>query len=326
MSSLREVSLVQHSSEVNDSRVWSIDWHHSGKNLVSCGADKTAKVWRLEGSKLEKIQTISGDQSRSVRFGKFSFCGNFLATASFDASVIIYEFTEGNFEERHRLEGHENEVKCVQFSPSGRYIATCSRDKTVFVWEAEDDEMEFRLQTVIQKHTADVKFLVWHPDHELLVSGGYDDAIGLYYFDGEDWVTGQFIESAHDSTVWSASWDPSGRFLATVGDDHFLKIWELVDPVPNSGAKLMKIASFEVENSRWPLFSVDWNKKTGLLAIAGADMRVRILEFNQDSQTVVLLSEKAVESEVNAVSWNPVQQEVLGVACDDGTVRLLNFN
>lgn len=94
MSTLKEHSFVQHSDHVTNSRVWSVNWHHSGKNLVSCGADKTAKIWRYENDKLEKMQTIAGDQSRSIRYGVFSLCGHYLATASFDASVIIYEFNE----------------------------------------------------------------------------------------------------------------------------------------------------------------------------------------------------------------------------------------
>lgn len=157
----------------------------------------------------------------------------------------------------------------------------------------------------------------------MLISGGYDDAIGLHYFDGEDWINGQYIESAHSSTVWSACWDPNGKYLASVGDDHVLIIWELVDPLPTSGAKLIKIATLDFD-SNWPLFSVDWNMKSGLIAVAGADMKVRILEFSSESQTITLLTERHVDSEVNALAWNPEFPDVLAAGCDDGIIRILN--
>jgi hypothetical protein len=40
---------------------------------------------------LNKLDTIRGDQTRSIRWVCFSPCGRFLASASFAAPIIIYE-------------------------------------------------------------------------------------------------------------------------------------------------------------------------------------------------------------------------------------------
>jgi len=78
-----------------------------------------------------------------------------LASASFDATVGIWDKKGGEWECNATLEGHENEVKSVSWAPSGQLLATCSRDKSVWVWEIVDDE--FECAAVLNAHSQDVK-------------------------------------------------------------------------------------------------------------------------------------------------------------------------
>ncbi|GLC46547.1 hypothetical protein PLESTB_001865400 [Pleodorina starrii] len=168
--------------------------------------------------------------SRTIRNVAWSPSGRALATASFDATVSIWELSGGVWEQVAELEGHENEVKCVAWNPDGRLIATCGRDRSVWIWESMPGR-EFECVDVKQGHSQDVKVVRWHPGGELLVSAGYDDTIKLWTYDGDEWGCSQTLGgvgpgSGHSSTVWDVSWDPEGQRLASCSDDLTVKIWE----------------------------------------------------------------------------------------------------
>lgn len=74
---------------------------------------------------------LSDGHTRTIRDVAFSNCGMFLAAASFDATVSIWDRKNNEYECNSTLEGHENEVKSVAWSVSGQFLATCSRDKSV---------------------------------------------------------------------------------------------------------------------------------------------------------------------------------------------------
>uniref|UniRef100_A0A915ELH0 Uncharacterized protein n=1 Tax=Ditylenchus dipsaci TaxID=166011 RepID=A0A915ELH0_9BILA len=117
-----KIASVKHSSVSIASRVWCVNWNFSGKVLASCGDDKSIKIWEYShDAGLRRLNTLSGDHTRTVRCASFSPCGKYLVSGSFDATVIIYEYSNGDFEEAHKLEGHENEIKSCQFSTSGEF-------------------------------------------------------------------------------------------------------------------------------------------------------------------------------------------------------------
>ncbi|KAF7635726.1 hypothetical protein Mgra_00004818, partial [Meloidogyne graminicola] len=298
-------------------RVWACTWNFNGKLIVSAGEDKNIKIWKcddIEDNKdspllLTKIGTIRGDQTRSIRWVCFSPCGRFLASASFDTTIIIYEINRisHEFEELHKLEGHECEVKCCSFSTSGHYLATCSRDKTVWVWKVpfENDDEDYEVISILQQHTADVKFVVWHPKEDILVSGGYDCSIRFYIFDGEEWSTAQAIPDAHSETIWSATFEPlTGQHLVTVGGDKTIKIWSS-EKRPEEGKSwcTWKVTvNFSISETRWPLYSVSWNCD-GFIAVGGGDCLVRFFIFDEDNSALSLLSSIRLPSEINCLAW-----------------------
>lgn len=224
-------------------RVWCLAWSPCGSLLTSCGGDRTVRVWSdtLDSSahtmgstvpKWKTVQVLDGAHTGTVRSCCWSPDGHYLASASFDKTVVLWEHIHGNdhdddWESIAVLEGHESEVKGVAWNPNGSLLATCGRDKTVWFWESQPGE-DFDVVDVKHGHSQDVKSVVWHPHGELLASVSYDDSVKLW-LESEDseWMCAQTLVSAHASTVWDVAFDKDGRFMATCGDDCTIKLWKI---------------------------------------------------------------------------------------------------
>ncbi|RMX37163.1 hypothetical protein pdam_00010672 [Pocillopora damicornis] len=229
--------------------------------------------------------------------------GMYLASASFDATICIWDKNSGEFECNATLEGHENEVKSVAWSSSGSFIATCGRDKSVWIWEVQEDD-EYECASVLHSHSQDVKRVVWHPDKEILASCSYDDTVKLYKEDDDDWSCFDTLDG-HEATVWAISFNHTGDRLVSCSDDKTIRIWQSYEPGNQEGAFLIELRILNpvkiqflpgvVTNGSDPkwksvcvlsgyhdrtIYDVHWSPVEDVIATAGGDDCLRV--FQQD--------------------------------------------
>uniref|UniRef100_A0A0V0J7M3 Probable cytosolic iron-sulfur protein assembly protein CIAO1 homolog n=1 Tax=Schistocephalus solidus TaxID=70667 RepID=A0A0V0J7M3_SCHSO len=315
MQSAQKLQSLAHHEE----RIWCVQWNHTGSILASCGEDKSLCLWIWEDTSWKLSTSSTDNHTKTIRTLAWSPCDRYIATASFDASVVIMRVTKSESEIDLQsiaiLEGHANEVKCVAWAISGHLLATCGRDKSVWVWEFDDEE-DCQCVSVLQPHSADVKSVFWHPIKEILGSTSYDNTINLYKEELDDWVVACKLVG-HDSTVWKAQFSPSGLHLASASEDKTLRIWmEMPDSKSFHWVCCMTISDAHSA----PVFDLAWSPCGCYLASCGGDDSICIFRSDLPSSTCspdVICSpsltlwlhlRKAHSGDVNSVCWYPTLQ------------------
>ncbi|KAK9749225.1 hypothetical protein RND81_02G111100 [Saponaria officinalis] len=123
------------------------------ERLVSCSDDKSIYVWEPLVTKHSKFR-LTGHQ-QPVNHVAVSPDGRWLASASFDKSVRLWNISTGKFV--HAFRGHVGRVYRICWSPDSRYLLSGSKDSTLKVYAVD-----------------------WSPNGEKVASGGKDRKLKIY--------------------------------------------------------------------------------------------------------------------------------------------------
>ena len=135
----------------------------------SCGSppQKMAHYWQQPSKRLnlpkngDSVLQVLTDHTEEVWHIQFSRNGRWLASASKDASSILWEVIPGRaLSKRHTLRGHTKPLTFCCWSPDDSMIATCSFDGLVKIWEVETGTC---LRT-IDIHQGATFTAAWHAD------------------------------------------------------------------------------------------------------------------------------------------------------------------
>ncbi len=148
----------------------------------------------------------------------FSPDGKFLATASYDNTIKVWDFAAGK--EVKTLTGHTAPVYCVAFSPDGQTLASGSLDKSIRLWNVAEGKETKK----IDGHTDIVDSVAWSPDAKLLASGSADKSVRLW-----NPAEGKEVKNlgAHGGGVYVVKFSNDGKLLASAGVDGAIKIWDV---------------------------------------------------------------------------------------------------
>jgi len=218
-------------SQVASGTIWSVDVSPDGRSLAASGEDKTVHLVPL-GQRGLHSKALRG-HDRNVWEVRFSPRGDQLASGSFDETARLWDATG---RPQKVLTGHTQAVVSLDYSPDGRLLATSGDDSTIRFWRSTDGSAVRTIDA--GNHVYKVDF---SPDGRWLASSvRARGAIGTFWYQiaGSGsaatplriWrvADGALVAALpHPTDVFSVSYSPDGRLIATTDDDGTLRVWKM---------------------------------------------------------------------------------------------------
>jgi WD40 repeat protein len=256
----------------------------------------------------------------------FSFDGRYLASASNDKQVKLWDLSTTSPSPLPALSGHTDIVRSVAFSPRDHLLATASWDATIRIWDIDT-------ATCLHEVPAHSKYAIgvaFSPDGATLASSGSDGAVRLW-----DVATGKQKSElgAHARQAMCVAFSHDGKYLASASDDGGLWLWDLATgertEFPSVGCSIRSLA-FRFDDARIVGAGMDralhvWDvaeRGESVPPFRGHNGNVRCAAFSPDGTRIVSVgSDRAVRL------WEAATgREVLALRGHKDTVRGVAFS
>ncbi|GAA0185707.1 hypothetical protein LIER_33858 [Lithospermum erythrorhizon] len=293
----------------------------------------------------QTIQILSG-HTGEVWILQFANGGRYLASASSDGSVIIWEVKlDGEVLMKHMLTGLEKPVIYIAWSPDDHQLLTCESENCIRRWEISTGEC----RCIYTKSGCGFISCGWAPDGNRIYSGATDRSISMWDLEGnelESWkgrrtiktsdlgITGdgkQIVTFCKENVISLVEWGTKTERL--IEENQIIVHFAL-----SRDSKYLLVSLMNQEIHLWDIdknvlvAKYKGHKRSRFIvrSCLGGFEQSFVASGSEDSQVYIwhrasgdLIGTLAGHSgSVNCVSWNPANPHMLASASDDHTIRI----
>uniref|UniRef100_A0A3B4UI62 WD repeat domain-containing protein 83 n=1 Tax=Seriola dumerili TaxID=41447 RepID=A0A3B4UI62_SERDU len=204
--------------------VRAVRFNADGNYLLSCGSDKSLKLWSVSRGTL--LKTYSG-HGYEVLDADGSFDNSQLCTCSSDKTVILWDVATGQV--TRKLRGHAGKVNCVQFNEEATVILSGSIDGTVRCWDTRSRRFEpIQVLDEARDGISSLKVL----QHELLTGSvdgrvrRYDLRMGQLHV---DFISSQYTGHKMKGYKLDCCLSSKDTHVLSCSEDGHVYCWDLVE-------------------------------------------------------------------------------------------------
>ncbi|KAG9226923.1 hypothetical protein CCMSSC00406_0003404 [Pleurotus cornucopiae] len=209
------------------SQLLNIPQAHKGKvsglcftsdRLLSCGVDRTVKLWSTDQSEGQKPLSVFAGKSAFNSIDHHRSDGLF-ATAS--NLVQIWDETKSSPISDLTFPTSTETITAVRFNLSeSSVLASIGSDRTFTLYDIRTGKAERRVVMQMRSNS-----LAWSPTFPTVLLLASEDH-NLYTFDIRHVSVPTQIYKSHVSAVMSCDWSPTGTELVSGGWDRTVRIWQ----------------------------------------------------------------------------------------------------
>ncbi|GFV78855.1 chromatin assembly factor 1 subunit B [Trichonephila clavipes] len=218
-----------------------------------------------------------------------------LASGGTDSHVLIWYITHQDnksikIECASDLYRHNKSVNVVRFSPNGELLASGDDEGAMFIWQLKERDISetpkdeenanqedwFPLK-LLRGHLEDIYDISWSSDGNFLVSASMDNTAIIW-----DMQKFQKVHICSDSKgyVQGVTWDPLNNFIASIGSDRALRIFNL-----NT-----KKTAYRVQRAPWSVTTEKGTTRARLFFDDTLKSYFRRLSFTPDGELLIVPS------------------------------------
>ncbi|CAN2040651.1 Peptidase C14 caspase domain-containing protein [Candidatus Magnetomoraceae bacterium gMMP-15] len=204
--------------------------------------------------------------------------------------------------------GHKAMIKDVMFTNDGRYLISASNDKTIRVWDVRTGTISRIIRGQIGKgDEGKIYAAALSPDNEWLAYGGFmkNDEIRLYHFPSGRLVA---LLKGHSNVVFSLSFSPNSRFLASGSSDDTVRVWNIED----------QIQIHKLTGHKDAIYALSWLPDSRRLVSGSDDNTLILWDARKGTKIQKLIGH---EDDVQSVAVSPNSKYIASGSLDK-TIRL----